>query len=72
VSVSAEVKKEKEEKEGEEVLHSERYYGRVERSFALGHEIDEGGASARYEKGVLELTLPKKELTPTSRELTIH
>jgi len=36
VSISAEVKKEKEEKEGEKVLRSERYYGKVYRSFTLG------------------------------------
>src|SRR5574340_424447 len=33
VSISAEVKKQKEEKEGEKVLRSERYYGKVARSF---------------------------------------
>ena len=60
VSVSAEVKKEKEEKEGEKVLRSERYYGKVFRSFTLGHDIDDAAAKAKYSDGVLELTLPKK------------
>src|SRR4030067_1220303 len=35
VSVSAEAKQETEEKEGDKVIHSERYYGRVSRSFTL-------------------------------------
>ena len=70
VSISAEVKKESEEKEGEKVLRSERYYGRVARSFSLGSDIDEANASARYENGVLELVLPKKAAS-TAKRLTI-
>lgn len=60
VSISAETKVEKEEKEGEKVLRSERYAGKVARSFTLAHEVDEAQAQARYSDGVLELTLPKK------------
>jgi HSP20 family protein len=60
VSISAEVKKEKEEKEGGKVLRSERYYGKVFRSFSLAHDIDDAKAKAKYSDGVLELTLPKK------------
>ncbi|PWB58918.1 MAG: heat-shock protein Hsp20 [Nitrosomonadales bacterium] len=70
VSISAEVKKQKEEKEGEKVLRSERYYGKVARSFTLGQDVDESQAEARYADGVLELTLPKKAAS-TSRKLTI-
>jgi HSP20 family protein len=60
VTLSAEVKREKEVKEGERVLHSERAYGRVSRSFALPVELDEAKAEAKFKDGVLELTLPKK------------
>lgn len=60
VSVSAEVKKEKEEKEGSKVIRSERYYGSVARSFTLGENVDQSAAQAKYEDGVLQLTLPKK------------
>jgi len=60
VSISAETKIEKEEKEGEKVLRSERYVGKVARSFTLAHEVDEAQAQAKYSDGVLELTLPKK------------
>jgi HSP20 family protein len=60
VSISAEVKQEKEEKEGERVIRSERYRGEVSRSFSLGQDVDEGAAQAKYADGVLELTLPKK------------
>lgn len=60
VSLSAEVKKEKEEKQGERVLRSERAYGYASRSFTLGSEVDAGKVQAKYESGVLTLTLPKK------------
>lgn len=60
VSLSAEIKKEKEEKEGAKVIRSERYYGSVARSFTLGENVDQAAALAKYEDGVLQLTLPKK------------
>ena len=60
VSISAETRMEKEEKEGEKVLRSERYVGKVARSFTLAHDVDEAKSQAKYADGVLELTLPKK------------
>lgn len=71
VTISAEVKREEEKKEGEKVIHSERYHGKVERTFSLGQEVEETGATAKFDKGVLELTLPKKATTAT-RRLTIQ
>ena len=70
VSISGEVKRETEKKEGERVLRSERYYGSVARSFVLANEIDEGKAAARFENGVLMLTLPKRS-APAGKKLTI-
>jgi HSP20 family protein len=67
VSIRAEVKKEKEEKKGEKTLHSERYYGMVSRSFTLPAEIDEKATVASYKDGVLDLTLPKRTGSVTSR-----
>jgi HSP20 family protein len=60
VSIRAEVKREKEEKKGEKLLHSERYYGMVSRSFSLPTEVDDKATVASYKDGVLDLTLPKK------------
>jgi HSP20 family protein len=71
VSISAEVRKEKEEKQGEKVLRTERYYGRVYRAFSLGQDVDQERAQAKYDNGVLELTLPKKAATAT-RRLTVQ
>jgi HSP20 family protein len=60
VSISAEVKQEKEKKNGEKLLHSECYYGNVYRSFTLAQDVDDKAAQAHYDNGVLELILPKK------------
>ena len=60
VSIRVETRKESEQKDGETVLHSERYYGVQSRSFVLAQDIDDTQASARYQDGILELTLPKK------------
>ncbi|MBY0340274.1 MAG: Hsp20/alpha crystallin family protein [Rhodocyclaceae bacterium] len=67
VSISAERKQEKEVKEGERVLRTERYFGKVARSFDLGTDIDEAAAVAKYTDGVLELTLPKKTAAANKR-----
>ena len=60
VTLEAEVKREKEASKDERVLHSERMYGKVVRSFTLPQEVDESKAQAKFKDGVLELTLPKK------------
>ena len=59
VTLEAEVKQEKDTKD-ERVLHTERVFGKVTRSFTLPQEVDEGKAEAKFRDGVLELTLPKK------------
>jgi HSP20 family protein len=60
VSIRAELKAEKEEKEGEKTVYSERTYGMVSRSFSLPVGLDAKGAKAEYKDGVLSLVLPKK------------
>ena len=60
VAISAEVKRESEQKEGDRVLRSERYFGSLARSFSLANDIDDARSVARFENGVLSLTLPKK------------
>jgi HSP20 family protein len=60
VTLAAEVKREKEVSQDERVLHTERTFGKVTRSFTLPQEVDEGKAEAKFRDGVLELTLPKK------------
>ena len=71
VSISAERKQEKETRDGERVLRTERYFGKVSRSFQLGQDIDESNASAKFSDGVLQLVLPKKA-PAQSKRLTIN
>jgi HSP20 family protein len=60
ITLRAESRQEKEEKKGEKLIHSERSYGMVSRSFQLPGEVDSQTAKAEYKDGVLNLTLPKK------------
>ena len=71
ITISGEIKKESEEKKGEEVIRSERYYGKVARSFTLPQDVDEAKAQAKYADGVLNLTLPVKSKAG-SRKLTVN
>lgn len=59
VSLSAQAE-ESGEREQDGLLWSERHAGQWQRSFTLPQEVDESQAQARYEDGVLHLTLPKK------------
>lgn len=60
VSIQAQTTAEQEQKEGGNVVRRERYLGQQYRSFTLPQEIDDQGAQAEYENGVLKLSLPKK------------
>lgn len=71
VTISAEVKKDWEEKKEGRMLRTERQYGYASRSFTLASPVDESRADAKYENGILELTLPKKAAASTKR-LSIH
>jgi len=71
VTLSAEVKREREATQDERVLHVERAYGKATRSFTLPQELDEGKVEAKYRDGVLELTLPKKAAA-ARKQITIQ
>ena len=60
VTLRAEVQQHDEKRDSEKLLRSERYFGSVARSFQLPMEVDAASAKARYDNGVLMLTLPKK------------
>ncbi|MEJ5255770.1 MAG: Hsp20/alpha crystallin family protein [Acidimicrobiales bacterium] len=61
LTVSAERRVETERKEGEEVLVRERRYGRFTRQLSLGDNLDASRIEARYEDGVLHVTVPVAE-----------
>lgn len=72
VSISAEIKRQQEDTKDKNVIRSERYEGKVFRSFTLDCKVDETKAEAKFTDGVLELTLPKRAGSNTSTQLTIQ
>jgi len=60
VSISAECERKVETRKDETLLCSELYRGKAARSFTVMTDVDDTKAQARYENGILELTLPKK------------
>lgn len=67
IAITAEVKREAKKKDGEREVFSERYYGKVYRSFMTPSDVDPAKAEARYENGLLTLTLPKKANSQSRR-----
>jgi HSP20 family protein len=72
VSLRAEVKQQDSSTKDDKVLRSERYFGAVSRSFQLPVDIDQAQAKAKFDNGVLTLTLPKKMTMNTSQRLMIE
>lgn len=60
VAIRAELKREARSKDEQELV-VERSYGSAYRTFTLPGEVDAEHADARYEQGVLTLTLPKRD-----------
>lgn len=60
VTIQAEVKQHDADTEDGKLVHSERYYGSIQRSFALPAAVTESRAKAKYENGILTLNLPKE------------
>jgi HSP20 family protein len=71
VSIAAETVQESAAKDGEKLLHSERFATSYARSFELPTEVTESGADAVFENGVLTLALPKRAPVET-RKLQVH
>ena len=67
LTVLAETHEEKEENDGT-FVKKERFSGRASRSFYLGEEIEEDLITARYERGVLTIVIPKKKKEPAPEE----
>ncbi len=71
VSISAKLSSHTERKEGERVLYSERSHESYARAFELPQAVDAQSAEAKFENGVLTLTLPKKD-APRSTRLAVR
>ena len=71
VTIEGESKREEQQREGENVLYTERSARKFVRSFMLPSEVDDANAQARMENGVLTLSLPKKQASAAKR-LTVQ
>ena len=60
VTITARARSEQDAREGTRVIYRERSFGAASRSFTLAEPVNEAEAQAKYENGVLELTLPKR------------
>ena len=62
LTVSASKGRDKDEKDKEgKYIRQERYAGAMSRSFYVGEELTQEDIKAKYENGILKLSLPKKE-----------
>ena len=61
LTISAVKKEEKKEEEAGIYLRQERYAGSMRRTFYVGDHMTPSDVQAKYEDGVLTLTLPRKE-----------
>jgi HSP20 family protein len=71
VSISAEIKQEDRQAKDDQYLRSERYFGRVSRSFELPSAVESEQCVAKYTNGVLSLTIPKVEPKENQRKINV-
>ncbi len=62
--------KDEKDKKGK-LIRQERYAGSMQRSFYVGEEVTEEDIKAKYEDGVLKLSVPKKETPKVPEKKTI-
>ena len=68
VSASKEEKKEEKDKKNGRYIRRERYVGACKRTFYVGDQVTEEDIKASFEKGVLSIEIPKKEVIPEKPE----
>ena len=71
VTAAKGVDREEKNKKGK-VIRQERYAGSLQRSFYIGEAVREEDVHAKYENGVLRLTIPKKDRPELPKRGTIR
>jgi HSP20 family protein len=72
VTISVRAQAAADKAQGDKVLYSERRMSGYRRSFALPAEVDMEKSSAKYENGVLTLTLARAAEPKTTKQLTVQ
>ena len=70
ISASKDHDKEKKDRHGK-IIRQERYSGAMQRSFYVGEGVKVEDVKAKFEDGVLKLSIPKKELKELPANNTI-
>ena len=70
VSAAKGLDKDEEDKKGK-YIRKERYAGAMQRSFYVGENLTQEDIKAKYENGILRLSVPKKEAKPVETKKTI-
>lgn len=69
LTISAQTQSDNDEKEENgKYIRRERYYGTCSRSFYVGKEITQEEIKARFEDGILKVSVPKKQAKPAVEE----
>lgn len=68
LTINAEHSQSNEEKEDGKYIRRERFYGKCQRSFYVGDAVTHEDIQAKFENGILEITIPKKEAKPEVEE----
>ena len=63
ISAAKGLDKDEKDKDGK-YIRQERYAGAMSRSFYVGDEVTQEDIKAKYEDGILKLSIPKKEKKP--------
>lgn len=67
--VTAQTKQDNDEKDDNgKYIRRERYYGTCSRTFYVGEEVTQEDITAKFEDGILKLSVPKKEAVPKAEE----
>lgn len=71
--ISAEKEEEKKE-EGVDYSRKEFSYNSFERTFTLPEDVKEGNIDAKYENGILQILIPKKEVAAAKpvKQIQVH
>lgn len=69
LTINASTSKEDGEKDKDgKYIRRERYYGSCSRSFYVGDAVTQEDIKARFEDGILKVSVPKKEMKPEVEE----
>ena len=72
LTISAAKGHDEEKKRHGKVIRQERYSGAMQRSFYVGDAVNKEDVKAKFEDGVLKLTIPKRELQALPENNTIN